>query len=203
MEQELTSFIKEHLPEEEHNEIPQELRKTLTLKAITNPKSKKERLIRNKQGFLNAKERRKLCLFRLLPKKSDDLKYEDFKDLRRLWKSYIRELLDLKNYVHPKETIESLLQTKLCRADYHGSNLTVTKSHCKSFVGMKGTILMETRNTLQIITKKNELKVIPKKNTSFSFELDRYVFTLSGTNMCCKPSERAVKKWKNKIPYDF
>ena len=62
---------------------------------------------------------------------------------------------------------------------------------------------METRNTLQLLTDANVIKIIPKAGTSFSFCLDNHLFTVGGSNFCLKPSERAVKKWKNKPPYDL
>ena len=62
---------------------------------------------------------------------------------------------------------------------------------------------METRNTLQLLTEMDEIKIIPKSGTSFSFCLDNHLFTVGGSNFCLKPSERAVKKWKNRPPYDL
>ena len=67
----------------------------------------------------------------------------------------------------------------------------------------QGFVVMETRNTLQLLTDKNLIKIIPKSGTSFSFSLDNHLFTVGGSNFCIKPSERAVKKWKNKPPYDL
>ena len=47
---------------------------------------------------------------------------------------------------------------QVCRADYHGSLLTVLRSRCASFVGVTGIVLLETRGTFQIITDKNAVK---------------------------------------------
>ena len=37
----------------------------------------------------------------------------------------------------------------------------------------------------------------------YSFSLDGIVITLNGSSLCMKPSERAVKKWKKKPPFDL
>jgi len=111
---------------------------------------------------------------------------------------------------------------KICRADFHGAFIKVTRSNAKSQVGLEGFVVMETRNTIQLITKDNTVKIIPKIGTSISyviqgnlvltsefflwyffFYLEILQVTISLTNFCLKPSERAVKKWKNKPPYDL
>ena len=37
----------------------------------------------------------------------------------------------------------------------------------------------------------------------YSFSLDGIAITLNGSSLCMKPSERAVKKWKKKPPFDL
>ena len=90
------------------------------------------------------------------------------------------------------------VQTRLCRADYHGAVVKVTRSNNASVVGLEGLVAMETRNTFRILGKDNVLKTVPKFQTSFTFKVDEHVFTVGGSNMMMKPSDRAVKKWKNK-----
>ena len=75
--------------------------------------------------------------------------------------------------------------------------------HTQRYAILQGFIVMETRNTLQLLTDKDLIKIIPKSGMSFSFALDNHLFTVGGSNFCIKPSERAVKKWKNKPPYDL
>jgi len=210
----LVSYLRENLGSSEHPEIEAELKKTFPLrktkvdrKAYKKKKPPKNQ-IRKSNKFLTSRERRDLGLFQLVPSykngKNPSVKYADFEDLRNLWKDYMRELLDLPHY-EPKnfKPDSDPLRIKVCRADYHGARLKVTKSLVGNNVGLEGMVLMETRNTFQILTESDALKTIPKNKTSFTFKLDGYQFTLDGSIMDCKPSERAVKKWKNKGPLDF
>ena len=93
---------------------------------------------------------------------------------------------------------------RLCRADYHGAEVEVTKAKCSSLLNLKGFVVMETRNTFRIIGQDNVVKTVPKMNTSFTFSVDdKVTFSVSGSNMMMKVSDRAVKKWKNKMPLDI
>lgn len=198
---EVSKFLNRHVPESERKEIDSELKKTFPLRTTKIGKiNKLHPPRRSSSKYLSSKERRKLGLFRLL-KSKHELKYSDFANLNGIWRSYMRNLLDLENY--KPRLIEDPIQTKLCRADYHGALIKVTKSPCQSYVGTEGFVVMETRNTFQIIDVNNHLKIVPKNKSSFSFTLDGYLFTIGGSIMGCKPSERAVKKWKNKYPYDL
>ena len=71
-----------------------------------------------------------------------------------------------------KAILDEPLQLKVCRADLHGCYMKVSKALNACLVGIQGIVVMETRNTLQIINKKNTLLTVPKHGTSF-----RFVFT--------------------------
>ena len=197
----LKEFLEQNLRESDKKEIDAELKKTIPLRRIRRvkigrpqiqPKGHKKRP--NKKS-LTAREKRDLGLYKL-PKKGS-LKYEDMKPLNTLWKNYLENLVDFSK-------ADESSQIRLCRADYLGAEVRVTKSKCSSLLGLKGFVAMETRNTLRIISEDNVLKTVPKKNNSFTFVVNEKVtFSVSGSNMIMKPSERAVKKWKNKMPMDI
>ena len=50
------------------------------------------------------------------------------------------------------------LNNRLAKADYHGCLLMVTRSKCPSHVGLDGIVVMETKNTFQIICKDDRTK---------------------------------------------
>jgi len=167
---------------------------------------------------LTSRERRALNLNRL--PRSGGLKYSQYSEVNAMWQDYMRDLLGWKDLqsAPPQEMPQSRTQPnskklinvgdeqfrmRICRADYHGALVKITKSNVQSQLGLQGFIVMETRNTLQLLTEMNEIKIIPKSGTSFSFCLDNHLFTVGGSNFCIKPSERAVKKWKNRPPYDL
>lgn len=45
----------------------------------------------------------------------------------------------------------------LTKADYHGSILTVVRSKCSSLVGKEGIVIIETKNTFQLVAQNNSL----------------------------------------------
>lgn len=79
----------------------------------------------------------------------------------------------------------------------------MSAASCPQHLGLEGLVLLETKHTLQIISKDNILRMVPKQGSSFTFTLQGYLFTLPGSSIDSKPAERATKKLKNKLPLDF
>ncbi len=52
----------------------------------------------------------------------------------------------------------SQLNQKVMKADYHGSLLSVVRSKCPSYIGVKGILLQETQNTLRLIDTDNKIR---------------------------------------------
>ncbi len=153
-----------------------------------------------------------------LDSKSDQLSYKSFKKIHFLWREYMQEILDLSKIPDCSQSFENgaknfggripaildeNLQLKICRADFHGCFLKVTQATNSCLIGLEGIVVMETRHTFRIIDKKNCVKEIPKQGSSFSFEVDKLLITVSGAAFVMKPSDRAVKKWKRKPPFDL
>jgi len=111
---------------------------------------------------LTSKDRKKLKLFEI-PKES--ISYDGFLPIHHLWKDYMQDTV---GHFDPssKELGEALI-----KADYHGAILKVIRATCVTRVGLSGIVIMETQETFKIVTLDNLLKVIPKKNTVFTFEL--------------------------------
>lgn len=198
------SYLETHLPSSDRNEIDGEMKKIFSLqkqkgsrKKITNSKCR-----RKKDKYLSARERRQVGLDKL-PKVG--LQYSSFLALHNLWLGYIKEVLKL-NHNNKPLILDDQVQLRACRADLHGALVKVTKAKTKSLVGLQGIVVMETRNTLQIITKKNnnnKLLIVPKQQACFTFAVEGHIVTLDGNSLCSKPSDRAVKKWKLKPPFNF
>ncbi|XP_025023399.1 ribonuclease P protein subunit p29 isoform X3 [Python bivittatus] len=96
-----------------------------------------------------------------------------------------------------------MIQTKLLKADFHGALVTVTKSKCPSYVGITGIILQEMKHVFKIITKEDKLKVIPKRNSIFSIEIDGFVSYIYGSRIQFRASERSAKKFKGQGTMDL
>lgn len=203
---ELKKFLETKLPHGDRKEVDGEFKKVLVLAAQKN-KNKKGKPSRRSRQYLTAKERRSLGLYRL-PKKG--LKYSSFLPLHSLWTGYMDELLDLdsleKGSWSPnlsEETRQLQLQMRICRADFHGAAVKVVGATCSTHMGLEGIVVMETKNTIQIISKDNVLRILPKLGSSFSFKVNKFLFTVPGNSIDSKPGDRATKKLKNKIPCEF
>jgi len=210
----LKEFLADSLPQSEKKEIDDEFKKTLSMtkgqKAKKIKVGGKQQQRRRKGQYLTARERRDLGLNRL-PRSID---FHDFDEMHSLWLDYMRSVVGKRgpspqsaSDVSVTSSVETLgdeqLQMRVSRADLHGAFVKVVRATNNKLVGLEGYVVMETRNTVQIVTKKSRRKTVAKSGNYFSFCVDDILFTVDGSNMCMKPSERAVKKWKNKPPLEI
>lgn len=116
---------------------------------------KKEYFLRKqKPKPLSAREKRVSGIYDL-PK--EECKYAIFKELHKLWVSYMQEILDLGARQVPVITPQSH-GSKLVSADFHGAEVEVVRSRCAGRVGMKGIVVRDTKFTFMIVTEKDEMK---------------------------------------------
>lgn len=151
---------------------------------------------------MSAKQKRALCIYEI-PK--DQRKYAIYEPLHRLWCDYMREILGLKE---GKTYVDATgAGPMLVSADYHGSLIEVVRSRCPSRAGLQGIVVKDTKYTFEIITKRNELKTVPKEHTVFRFEVPfeekdgeekrkPLVFELHGHQFEIGASARANKKFR-------
>lgn len=126
-------------------------------------KAQQEKQRNNRKKVLSATERRKRGLYNI-PRSGQ--KYELFEPLHNLWLGYIREILGNEVYTGGEGAA-----AKLASADFHGAGVEVVRSGCVSRVGIKGIVVKDSRFVFEIITKKNNLKLVPKEGTVFRFEV--------------------------------
>ncbi|KAK9783772.1 putative Ribonuclease P protein subunit [Seiridium cardinale] len=165
---------------------------------------KKKRARALKPSPLTSRERRKLGLYDL-PKGGQ--KYDIFGPLNRLWTGYISEVLGNELYTGGQGAA-----AKLAGADYHGAEVEVCRSRNPSRVGLKGIVIKDTRFTFEIITRKNQVKTVPKEGTTFritvpvrkenspdagSDERNNFIFDVLGDQFQFRPSDRANKKFRS------
>eukprot|EP01028_Stygiella_incarcerata_P013458 TRINITY_DN82371_c0_g1_i1.p1 TRINITY_DN82371_c0_g1~~TRINITY_DN82371_c0_g1_i1.p1 ORF type:complete len:322 (+),score=78.50 TRINITY_DN82371_c0_g1_i1:84-968(+) len=139
-----------------------------------------------------------------------------------LFRHVLRErIFELKNSIHPYALFEPLKDFwseyfdtavvshwsgdfeasagRVVKADYHGCEMSVMRSKYPELVGLKGIVVVETEQTFHMVTRKNELKVIPKKGSVFSFVHHGKRFTLHGNHLCHRPAERTTRKYKGNV----
>ncbi|KAK5681496.1 hypothetical protein LTS10_006028 [Elasticomyces elasticus] len=173
-------------------------------------KAKKERKS-NKPKPLSAKQKRALCICEI-PKEQQ--KYAIYEPLHQMWCGYMREILGLtdgkRSYVEA-----SSVGPILVSADYHGALLEVVRSRCGSRVGGKGIVVKDTKFTFELVTPKDELKIMPKEHTVFRFEVPLepkedggeepkpLIFEIHGSQFENRATDRANKKVKQHFDPDL
>jgi ribonuclease P protein subunit POP4 len=112
---------------------------------------------------LSARTKRALGIYDI-PK--SEQKYSIYEPLHQMWIGYIQEVLG-PNCM----PVSSATTAKLVSADYHGAELEVVRSRCVGRVGTRGIVVKDTKFTFEIVTKANELKIMPKEHTVFRFDI--------------------------------
>uniref|UniRef100_A0A915KC54 Ribonuclease P protein subunit p29 n=1 Tax=Romanomermis culicivorax TaxID=13658 RepID=A0A915KC54_ROMCU len=69
----------------------------------------------------------------------------------------------------------------------------------ESQISLNGIVVRETKNTFQIVTKKDKFITLPKCGSNFQFILDDQLYTIYGDNFCFTPDNRIQKKFKNML----
>ncbi|TDZ19949.1 putative ribonuclease P protein subunit 1 [Colletotrichum orbiculare MAFF 240422] len=152
---------------------------------------------------LSARERRARGLYDV-PRTGQ--KYAIFEPLHRLWLGYIEEVLGSELYGGGGGAA-----AKLSAAEFHGAVVEVSRSSCTSRVGIKGIVIKDGKFAFEIITPKNEVKIVPKEGTWFRIEVPvkkpetggvqsetprRFVFELLGDQFLSRGPDRSNKKYK-------
>ncbi|KAK4546123.1 hypothetical protein LTR36_002260 [Oleoguttula mirabilis] len=158
----------------------------------------------NKPKPLSAKQKRALCIYDI-PKEQQ--KYAIYEPVHRMWCTYMREILGLSDGKRAWVDANGAGQM-LVSADYHGALVEVTRSRCVSRVGLKGIVVKDTKYTFEVVTERNELKIVPKEHTLFRFEVPfeqedgvegvrkPLVFEIHGSQFENRAPDRANKKVK-------
>lgn len=187
------AFLENSLPPNHR----QDLKAMMTHKAVIlnyarTPKDQnqnQDRRSRKKAKGLNARQKRSMKVFHIRP---EHQRYELFLPLHNLWRQYI---IDLCNGLNPSCNPQ-FVQQKLVKADFHGAIITVVRSKCPSYVGTTGILVQEFKHVFKIITKDDKLKVIPKRNSVFSVEVNGFVSHIYGNRFEQRAGERSAKKFK-------
>ena len=147
---------------------------------------KKEYFLRKqKPRPLSAKEKRATGVHRL-SKEKGECKWEVYSGLRKLWAAYAREVLGIKDAgqdgrndrASGKLLSAQLHGPLLASLDYHGAEIEVVRCPCVGRVSTRGVVVRDTMFTFVVVTRKDEVRILPKKDTVF-----RVAIPLSDTDM--------------------
>ncbi|XP_042346315.1 ribonuclease P protein subunit p29 [Plectropomus leopardus] len=183
------AFLKNSMQPNTRNDVKTMLTHKAVILGYTRPKTDKSKRSSKKAKGLNARQKRAMKIFQIKP---EHQRYELFLPLHELWRQYI---IDLCGGLKPTSNPQ-FVQQKLLKADFHGAIITVVRSKCPSYVGTTGILVQEFKHVFKIITKEDRLKVIPKRNSVFSVEINGFVSHIYGSKFEQRASERSAKKFK-------
>ncbi|KAJ7054599.1 RNase P subunit p29-like protein [Mycena amicta] len=103
-------------------------------------------------------------------------KFALFLPLHQLWLGYMSELLNLPQPGSGPRRLPSAaaMHPRLLKADFHGSIITVHQTKNTAILGFSGIVIHETEGTFKIVTKDDKLKILPKRNSIFTFAVPVY-----------------------------
>lgn len=162
---------------------------------------------------LSAKAQRALGVYEI-PK--SQRKWALYTGLHALWCDYIREVLGVTAEGKMVKTlVPDVAGPLIASADLHGAYVTVVRSGCVGRVGARGVVVRDTRHTMEIITRKDKLVVVPKEGSVFEVkvplvgtveddegdaatekQIKPLVFELYGDQLRTSAPDRANKKFK-------
>nr|OQO25262.1 hypothetical protein B0A51_07043 [Rachicladosporium sp. CCFEE 5018] len=157
----------------------------------------------NKPRPLSAKQKRSLCIYDI-PKSQQ--KYSIYEPIHVMWCAYMRDILGLadgkRSHIEAQDA-----GPFLASADYHGAIVEVVRSRCASRVGMKGVVVRDTKFTFEIVTRRDEVKVLPKEHSVFRVEVPfenkegdekrkPLVFEVLGEQFQQRATDRANRKFR-------
>ncbi|KAM0797123.1 ribonuclease-like protein P complex subunit Pop4 [Usnea florida] len=211
-----------HLRPTSPDPTSQNARRTRRLQRLRK-KEKTSRRRRPKVKPLSAKEKRDSGIYEI-PKEAR--KYEMYVPLRGMWVGYMWEVLGMEEGGGKGAFVTGAgAGGKVASADFHGAEVRVVRSRCVGMVGLEGIVVRDTKFTFQVVTRGDELKIIPKRHTVFRFEIpqpgaDRcleegtaitetkegrapLVFELHGSQFENRAPDRATKKFKQRYMNDL
>lgn len=145
----------------------------------------------SRKKLFNRKVSQALCT---LPREGS--KYSDFEDLYKLWKSHAKaQLSSLPNNLDISS--QSEFQRVISKMEFQGSKIHVVSSKCPTMVNHSGIILLETRETFKIISKDNQIRMLPKRDSVFLLKIGNLTVKIFGKHLTIRPAERSIKKIKN------
>ncbi|XP_060821756.1 ribonuclease P protein subunit p29 [Bombus pascuorum] len=194
-EQYITNFLQNALPSSDIGSVADELRKSLIFAKHKNKWNKKKRC----QGKLLTSRKRMQLGLRKISCKSD-MKYTALLPLNQLWLNYMEQVLGSKFFNNiPKDSTDpnwENVNQQLIKADFHGAEISIVGSKCPSLIGLSGIVIQDTKNIFRICGRDNIMRTIPKDNVIINIYLKNIKLEFFGKDLCIRPTERTIKKFK-------
>mmetsp|Transcript_5757 Transcript_5757/g.9968 ORF Transcript_5757/g.9968 Transcript_5757/m.9968 type:complete len:351 (+) Transcript_5757:346-1398(+) len=153
-------------------------------------KSRRAQQLKNRRHvpkpLMGAQERRRHKLHQI---PSDLWEYSLYEPLHERWTEYAQQLL-----VKSRDSdSDAEWLSQLVTMDLHGSIVKVVRNKDPARVGVKGIVVMDTCNTLHLISQENRMHVVPKKGGVFEMETKGQRMIIHGNNLlAAQQSQQAI-----------
>lgn len=153
-------------------------------------KKKKKKLSEEARNPLKLNSRIRKALYQIDSEEKRNMRYTTFEQVHQLWLGYAGQVL--------ADTRGGSDRLAAFRMDLHGCKLTCSASRNPSLVGSGGIVVQETRNTFLVITERNRLLTLPKRESIFEFKVGESLYRIHGCNLLFTSQTRAKVKYKQK-----
>lgn len=117
--------------------------------------------------------------------------YEIYEPLAKMWQDYAKQVLGDGNMAQAGD--------RMLRMDLHGASVEVSRSRDPGLVGVAGILIVETANTVLLITRRNKLVTVTKNCAFLRFTVgEKHSFELALPMIPYRASERSARKVKKK-----
>lgn len=121
----------------------------------------------------------------------DQRQYEIYEPLAKMWQDYAKRVLGDGNMAQAGD--------RLLRMDLHGAFVEVSRSLDPGLVGVAGILIVETANTVLVITRRNKLVTVAKSCAFLRFSVgENSSFELALPMIPYRASERSARKIKKR-----
>lgn len=153
-------------------------------------KRSKKKLVEAARNPLKLNSRIRKTLYRIDSEEKQKMRYTKFEQVHQLWLQYAGQVL--------ADTQAGSDRLAVFRMDLHGCKLTCSASRNPNLVGSKGIVVQESRNTFLVISDRNRLLTLPKRESIFEFTVGESLFRIHGCNLLFTSQTRAKVKYKQK-----
>jgi RNase P/RNase MRP subunit p29 len=116
--------------------------------------------------------------------------YAAYKPLRDLWADYAAQVVGDDDW--------TAIGERLVRLDLHGAIVEVTRAKDPGLIGIKGILIIETANTIIVITEKNRVVTVPKAAALITVTIAQRRYEVALPMLPYRASERSARKFKKK-----
>lgn len=120
----------------------------------------------------------------------EERQFKIYEPLAQLWRDYAESVVAGGDAHTSGE--------RIIRMDFHGAEIEVRRARDPGLIGLRGILIVERANTVQVVTRKDRLVTIPKNAAVVAIHVLDKIFEISLPMLPYRASERSARKLKKK-----